>query len=128
MYGFPNKSVPQFWGLFIGEEGVTHSRTRPLIRAASASMDNSSLQFSSENTKLAVHKFGLTHKFATLSLEQEQELYKANSYYNVPTKGFEYFKVNKTVRGYPELPNLLVLDELVSNLIEKLEPVCLDAT
>lgn len=67
-------------------------------------------------------------KFATLSLEQEQELYKANAYYNVPTKGFEYFVVNKAVKGYPEFPNLLVLDELVSNLIERLEPICLNAS
>jgi len=32
VYEFPNKSVQPFWGLRIGEDGVTHSRTHPLFK------------------------------------------------------------------------------------------------
>lgn len=62
-------------------------------------------------------------KFVTITSEQEQELIKANSYY--PKKGFEYFKATNAVKGYPALPNLSVLEVLASNLISRLESVCL---
>ncbi len=55
----------------------------------------------------------------------EAEVEKANGYY--VDKGFEYFKVVTAVRGYPNLPELDILNELVSTLLIRLEHVCLNA-
>jgi hypothetical protein len=54
----------------------------------------------------------------------QTELQKANSYYLPPDKGFEYFGVERAVRGYPDLPSLDVLEEIVTTLLAKLERVC----
>ncbi len=55
----------------------------------------------------------------------EAEVERANGYY--ADKGFEYFDVATAGRGYPNLPNLDILHELVSTLLESLEHVCLNA-
>ena len=59
---FQTNPYSNSWGLFIDEDAVTHSRARPLLRAAGVATDNSSFQFAGENNQLAVHKFGLTQK------------------------------------------------------------------
>ncbi len=55
----------------------------------------------------------------------EAEVEKANGYY--ADKGFEYFDVATAGRGYPNLPNLDILHELVSTLLTNLKDVCLYA-
>jgi hypothetical protein len=55
----------------------------------------------------------------------EDEIRKANSYY--ASKGFEYFDVIAAARGYPQLPALDALNEIVTALLERLEPICLAA-
>ena len=55
----------------------------------------------------------------------EAEVEKANGYY--ADKGFEYFDVATAGRGYPNLPNLDILHELVSTLLTTLKDVCLYA-
>jgi hypothetical protein len=57
--------------------------------------------------------------------EERQELLKANNYY--ADKDFEYANVSKIVRGYPELPDMIILDRLAERLINELEPICLEA-
>lgn len=59
------------------------------------------------------------------SAHWRDELRKANNYY--ASKGFEYFGVNAAVRGYPQLPALDVLNEIVTTLLKRIEPICLDA-
>lgn len=59
------------------------------------------------------------------SASWEEEVRKANGYYS--RKGFEYFHVVAAVRGYPNLPRLDVLNEIVTALLEKLEQACLEA-
>jgi hypothetical protein len=54
----------------------------------------------------------------------EDELRKANAYY--PSKGFEYFEIKTAVRGYPQLPALDVLNEIVTTLLKGIERICLD--
>jgi hypothetical protein len=55
----------------------------------------------------------------------EDEIRKANNYY--ASKGFEYFDVIAAARGYPQLPALDALNEIVTALLERLEPICLAA-
>ena len=55
----------------------------------------------------------------------EDEIRKANSYY--ASKGFEYFDVIAAARGYPQLPALDALNEIVTALLERLQPICLSA-
>jgi len=60
----------------------------------------------------------------TITQEQENEIEKANTYYS--SKGFEYFDVTKALEAYPELPNLLVLHQVASELVTQLKPICLN--
>ena len=60
-----------------------------------------------------------------LGPQWETQLKKANDYYS--KKGFEYFMVVSAVKGYRNLPDIDVLDEMASALVEKLETVCLEA-
>jgi hypothetical protein len=72
-------------------------------------------------------------KAKTLGLEQtvplaahwEPEVHKANAYY--AGKGFEYFYIVSAVKGYPDLPGLDVLNEIVTTLLAGLEQVCIAA-
>ena len=64
-------------------------------------------------------------KFVKITPEQEREISKANKYY--ASKGFEYFEVIRAVKAYPELPDLLVLDQVASELVTYLESFCLNA-
>ena len=64
-------------------------------------------------------------KFIKITPEQEKEILKANRYY--ASKGFEYFEVIKAVKAYPELPDLLLLEKVTSELVTKLESFCLNA-
>jgi hypothetical protein len=72
-------------------------------------------------------------KAKTLGLEQtvplaahwEPEVRKANAYY--AGKGFEYFYIVSAVKGYPDLPGLDVLNEIVTTLLAGLEQVCIAA-
>lgn len=72
-------------------------------------------------------------KAQSLDLEQTisfktgwaQQIGKANEYY--AGKGFEYFCVGAAVRGYQDLPDLAVLNEIVTTLLERLEQTCLAA-
>lgn len=61
----------------------------------------------------------------TISKPERAEISKANGYYK--KKGFEYFQVGRAARAYPDLPDLTVLDGCVTELVEKLRQVCLDA-
>jgi hypothetical protein len=65
-------------------------------------------------------------KFVTLSTQHTEELIKANKYYS--SKGFEYFEVVKAMTGYRNLPDISVLADFATILVNKLEPVCLKAT
>ena len=77
--------------------------------------------------------FKILLKAKALGLEQttplatgwEPEIRKATAYY--AGKGFEYFDVKAAVRGYPDLPTLDVLNEIVTTLLTRLEQVCLEA-
>jgi len=71
-------------------------------------------------------KLGLS-KFVKIRPEQGKEILKANEYYNIPHKGFEYFEVVQAVTGYPELPDLSLLEKVASELVTNLETVCLNA-
>jgi hypothetical protein len=71
-------------------------------------------QLSNSNTKPAfipVHRTGFSASF--------------NKYYT--STGFEYFYVIRTIRLYPELPDLSVLEQVASVLSTQLEAVCLNA-
>jgi hypothetical protein len=63
--------------------------------------------------------------FVKITPEQEKEISKANRYYAF--KGFEYFEVIKGVKAYPELPDLLFLEKVASELVTHLESFCLNA-
>lgn len=62
---------------------------------------------------------------AQLAADWEAEIHKANAYY--AGKGFEYFDVVAAAQGYPHLPALDVLNEIVTTLLVRLEQVCLAA-
>ena len=57
----------------------------------------------------------------------EEQIQKANEYYNKPTRGFEYFDITTAVTGCRDLPDLFSLDELASQLVSSLKSVCLNA-
>ena len=63
-------------------------------------------------------------QFVTIGPDQERELQKANDYY--VSKGFEYFQITKAARGYPDLPDLPILDDLAGALLTNLECYCRD--
>jgi len=60
-----------------------------------------------------------------ISTVERQELKKSNAYY--ADKGFEYFFVVPAVTGYPDLPDLEIIDRLADTLIVKLKAICLAA-
>ena len=62
--------------------------------------------------------------YVKITSEQEKEISKANRYY--ASKGFEYFKVTKAVKAYPELPDLLVLEKITTELVTCLESFCIN--
>ena len=64
-------------------------------------------------------------EFVNITTEQEKEISKANEYY--ANKGFEYFETSKAVRAYPQLPDLLTLEKVASELVTQLESFCLNA-
>ncbi len=64
--------------------------------------------------------------YASVSESEVAEVKKANRYYK--SKGFEYFEVLPAMTGYPDLPDLEQLDNLVSHLVEALKDLCLNAT
>jgi hypothetical protein len=64
-------------------------------------------------------------KIVPVSAMQRNEIAKANDYYL--NKYFEYFEVIKAVTGYPDLPDMAILEKLISDIIEKVEPVCASA-
>ena len=63
-----------------------------------------------------------------ITVAHENEVRKANGYYNGPHKGFEYFEVIPAFTGYKDLPDIDVLADLTSTLVAQLEEVCLNAT
>ena len=65
-------------------------------------------------------------KIISISSDEESELGKANTYYDVPRKGFEYFEVGPAVTGYPGLPNLSTLENLAGRLVTAVSPVCIE--
>ena len=64
--------------------------------------------------------------FVAITKEHEREFQLANGYYE--SKGFEYFNVHDAAGGYKNLPDLSVLEDVSSNLIESLESFCLEVT
>ncbi len=58
---------------------------------------------------------------------QENEIRKANDYYKIPLKGFEYFRVGRLISSYPDLPEVGILTEVSQNMIRSLEDLCLNA-
>lgn len=68
------------------------------------------------------------HEFVKITPEQEKEILKANKYYvDKKVGGFEYFDVHKAAKGYPELPNLLLLEKTAAELVTNLKSFCLNA-
>ena len=67
-------------------------------------------------------------EFVKITPEQEKEILKANKYYvDKKVGGFEYFDVHKVAKGYPELPNLLLLEKTAAELVTNLKSFCLNA-
>jgi hypothetical protein len=60
-----------------------------------------------------------------LAAHWEPEVHKANAYYN--NKEFEYFDLDNAGRGYPNLPALDVLNEMVTRFLADLKQVCDEA-
>lgn len=67
------------------------------------------------------------HDFVLVTPIQENEIRKANDYYKIPLKGFEYFRVTRLISGYPDLPKISILTEVSQNMIQGLEELCLNA-
>jgi hypothetical protein len=69
-------------------------------------------------------------EFVVVTNVHEIELRKANDYYHSKgkgdAKGFDYFQVTKAVVGYPDLPDLVVLNDLAVMLVANLKQFCLD--
>jgi hypothetical protein len=55
-------------------------------------------------------------KSKLLNNEEQMVIKKANDYYQ--DKGFEYFKVDKAVQGYKDLPELSQLKEITQKLLK----------
>jgi hypothetical protein len=66
-------------------------------------------------------------KVVKISNREIREIEKANEKYDNLDKGFQYFKIWDAVRAYPDFPDLQVLDECVTKLVEKLRSVCQEA-
>jgi hypothetical protein len=63
------------------------------------------------------------HVYVGVTAAQDGEIHKANKYYK--PREFQYFPLFKALSGYPELPDMHTLDELISALVSKLEELCL---
>jgi hypothetical protein len=55
----------------------------------------------------------------------EKEIRKANEYYY--KKEFEYYEALRVFKGYPDLPDLLILKGFADELVIRLEVPCMDA-
>ena len=55
----------------------------------------------------------------------EKEIRKANEYYK--KKEFEYYEALRGFKGYPDLPDLLILKGFADELVIRLEVPCMDA-
>ncbi len=66
------------------------------------------------------------NRHVTITQEYSNELNKVNKFYS--SKGFEYFrpKLIKFSRRDSEFPNLKIIDQFATQLIEKLESICLN--
>ena len=64
-------------------------------------------------------------QLVTIDHAQRRELEKANEYYK--SKGFEYFFVAKAAVGYPDLPDLTVLEFIATKLVNDLRQYCIDS-
>ena len=64
-------------------------------------------------------------RMVRITPKRRGELRAANAYY--AAKGFEYFQVLKAVTGYPNLPDLRILDRFGAALVERLKQPCRDA-
>ena len=53
-----------------------------------------------------------------LNSKEKKTILKASYYYSNKNKGFEYFEVLNAVRGYKNLPDLLVLEKIVQKLFK----------
>ncbi|RYZ94246.1 MAG: hypothetical protein EOO68_20625 [Moraxellaceae bacterium] len=75
-----------------------------------------------EKLFLETKRLGVS-SYVNITPEDEQHLILANSYYN--GKEFEYFDTVKCVTGYPNLPDLCVLERLADKLLDNLYQLCL---
>ncbi len=76
-------------------------------------------KFGHDLVKLATEAVRLEiHKLVTFTPEHWENITKANAYYR--SKGFEYFEITKAVTAYPDLPDLKLLAQLASDLVEPL--------
>ena len=55
----------------------------------------------------------------------EEEIRKANEYYK--NKEFEYYEALRGFKGYPDLPDLLILKGFADELVIRLEVPCTEA-
>ena len=78
-----------------------------------------------ENIMTRAKSCGLENQIK-VSVEEQCELLKANRYY--ASKGFEYFVSINAASGYPNLPDIIVLDTFASRLISSLEGICTNAS
>jgi hypothetical protein len=60
-----------------------------------------------------------------ITKKENSEISKANNYYK--NKDFEYVNILKTMKGYPLLPDLHILDKLAERIVGYLKEVCLNA-
>ena len=65
-------------------------------------------------------------QFVTVTDAQVAQLDRAHKYY--ASKGFEYFRVVDAMTGYPDLPDVAILDDLAGALVGNLERYCLDVS
>jgi len=70
-------------------------------------------------------EFGIASIVQISDLEKEH-IKRANNWY--ARNGFEYFELENILEGASTLPDLQVLTGLLEKLIEKLRPICLDAS
>ncbi len=82
------------------------------------------LRHNLENALNSATKHRLQSEVA-IKPEEAEEIKKANVYYE--DKGFEYFQVRKWAKGYPELPDLKILEDVSSRLVSGLKDVCMKA-
>ena len=64
--------------------------------------------------------------FVVITSYHEKEIRKANKYYD-EEKGFEYFDGITALRGYQNLPDIHILEQLVLQLVAALKQFCLQA-